>query len=58
MVLKLIKTEAEYKIALKRLDEIFDVPPGAPESNELDILAMEIDEYEKIHHPIEAPDPI
>lgn len=58
MTLKLIKTDSEYQEALKRLEEIFDAKIGTPESDEADILGLLIDEYEKKHYPIDAPDPI
>jgi len=58
MDIKLIKTEEDYKIALDQLDKIFDAPEGTSESDQADILALLIDEYENIHYPIEAPDPI
>jgi HTH-type transcriptional regulator/antitoxin HigA len=58
MNIKLIKTEADYQTALKRLEVIFDAKTGTPESDEADILGLMIDEYEKKHYPIESPDPI
>jgi len=58
MKIKPIKTEMDYRNALKRLDKIFDSPTGSPESDEADILGLLVDEYEKKHYPIEAPDPI
>ena len=58
MDIKLIKTEAEYRKALERLDEIFDAKIGTPESDEADVLGLLIDEYEKKNFAIEAPDPI
>ena len=58
MNIKLIKTEADYQVALKRLEEIFDAQAGTPESDEVDILGLMVDEYEKKHYPIEPPDPI
>ena len=58
MTLKLIKKEDDYQLALARLDEIFDTKPGSAESDEADILALLIDEYENKNFPIEAPDPI
>ncbi len=58
MDIKPIKTETDYKAALKRLEEIFDAMPGTPESDELDILGLMVDDYENKHYPIEAPDPI
>ena len=58
MNIKPIKTETDYQIALKRLEVIFDAPIGTPKSDEADILGLIIDDYEKKHYPIEAPDPI
>jgi len=58
MIIKPVKTEADYREALKRLEIIFDAAIGTPESDEADVLGLMIDEYEKKHYPIEAPDPI
>ena len=55
---KIIKTEEEYSKALQRMEEIFDAGAGSEESDEADLLALLIAEYEKEHHPIEPPDPI
>ena len=58
MKLKPIKTEQDYEAALERLEVIFDAPPGTEKSDELEILGMLIEKYEKQHYPIEFPDPI
>jgi HTH-type transcriptional regulator / antitoxin HigA len=58
MNIKPIKSESDYRLALKRLEEIFDAPIGTPKGDEADILGLLVDEYEKKHYPIEAPDPI
>jgi HTH-type transcriptional regulator / antitoxin HigA len=58
MNLRLIKTETDYNIALKRLEELFDAEIGTPESDEADVLGLLVDDYEKKHYPIDAPDPI
>ena len=58
MNIKPIKTEKDYQEALKRLEEIFDAPFDSQESEEADILAILVDEYEKQNYPIETPDPI
>jgi HTH-type transcriptional regulator/antitoxin HigA len=58
MNIKLIKTDADYQTALKRLEEIFDAKIGTPESDEADILGLMVDEYEKKHYHIDSPDPI
>jgi HTH-type transcriptional regulator/antitoxin HigA len=53
-----IKSELDYQKTLKRLEVVFDALSGTPESDEADLLGLMIDEYEKKHYPIEAPDPI
>jgi len=58
MKLKVIKTKKDYNEALDRLEKIFDAKPGTAKGDELDLLSLLIDQYEKEHFPIEAPDPI
>ena len=58
MDIRPIKTETDYNLALKRLETIFSAEIGTTESDEADVLGLLIDEYEKKHFPIEAPDPI
>mgnify|MGYP002636773751 CR=1 FL=1 len=58
MNIRPIKTETDYKIALKRLEEVFDAEIGTLESDEADILGLLIDDYENKHYPIAPPDPI
>jgi HTH-type transcriptional regulator / antitoxin HigA len=58
MKIKIIKTEEEYNQALKRFEKIFDAKPGTKEGEELELLAMLIDNYEKQNDPIGLPDPI
>ena len=58
MNIKPIRTELDYRLALKRLELIFDAEIGSPDGDEADILGLMIDEYEKKHYPIDAPDPI
>jgi HTH-type transcriptional regulator/antitoxin HigA len=58
MNIKPIKSEADYRDALKRLEKIFDAAVGTPESDEADVLGLMVDEYEKKHYHIDAPDPI
>ena len=54
MELKPIKTENDYRAALKRLEEIFDSRLGTPESDELEILGLMVDDYENKYYAIEA----
>ena len=58
MNIKLLKTEGDYLQALELLSELFDAKMGTSESDEADVLALLVDEYEKKHYPIDSPDPI
>jgi len=58
MNIKPIKNNADYKNSLQRFEAIFNAKKNTPESDEADILGLIIDEYEKKHYAIEAPDPI
>lgn len=43
MNIKVIKTEDDYQIALKRLEVIFDLPADSPEGDEAEILSILIE---------------
>lgn len=58
MNIKPIRNESDYQSALARLEVIFDAKRGTDEGDELEILSILIDTYEKEHFPIELPDPI
>lgn len=58
MDLRPIKTEADYQNALQEIESLFDATPGTAEADRLDVLSTLVDAYEKVHFPIELPDPI
>ena len=58
MNIKPIKTKKDYDQALERLEVIFDAKKGTPKGDELEILSMLIDNYEKEKFPIGFPDPV
>ncbi len=58
MNIKPIKTEADYDIALARVDDLMDARPDSPEGDELDVLVTLIEKYEVLHYSIDAPNPI
>lgn len=58
MNIKVIKTEEDYRLALKRLELIFDAPVDSTEGDEAELLGILIEKYEDEYFPIEAPDPI
>jgi HTH-type transcriptional regulator/antitoxin HigA len=58
MNIKLIKTKKDYQQALNRLEVIFDAKPNTKEGDELEVLGLLIETYEKEHFPISYPDPV
>jgi HTH-type transcriptional regulator / antitoxin HigA len=55
-----IKTELEYDVALKKIHAYIRNPPviGSDEADEAALLAMVIESYESIHHAIPRLSPI
>ncbi len=58
MILKIIRSKKDYTAALERFEQIFQAKAGTPESNEADVLALLIKNYEDIHYPVATPDPL
>jgi HTH-type transcriptional regulator/antitoxin HigA len=58
MELKLIHTRKDYRAALAEVDRLWDAPVKSPESDQLDVLTLLIEQYERTHFPIADPDPI
>jgi len=53
-----IRDETEYDRAIEEIERLWDSPSGTPERNRLQLLTILVESYERIHHPIEPPDPI
>jgi len=53
-----IKTVADYKSALKRVEELLDAKLGTQEGDELEVLTTLIELFENEHFPISMPSPI
>lgn len=58
MTIKPIHTEAEYQAALAQIEASWDAVDGSEEAEQLEVLSMLVEAYEKQNFPIEAPDPI
>jgi HTH-type transcriptional regulator/antitoxin HigA len=58
MEIKPIRTEADYRIALQEIDNLFDVAPNTPEEDLLEVLTILVEAYEADHYPILPSDPI
>lgn len=55
---KILKTKKDYKRALLRAELLFDSKKGSKEGDELELILLLIDNYERKNFPIELPDPI
>ena len=55
---KLIKTQKEYREALKRIEKLMDAKPRTPQGNELELLAALVELYERENESIPPPDPL
>jgi HTH-type transcriptional regulator/antitoxin HigA len=59
-VAHLIHDDAEHAAALAELDALLDAAPapGTPQADELQLLALVIEMYEKHRWPLQLPDPV
>ena len=62
MRLKPIRTDADYRAALKQAERLFDLPqapdPDSAEGAYFDALVTLIEAYERKHWPVDLPDPL
>jgi HTH-type transcriptional regulator / antitoxin HigA len=58
--IELLKTEAAYRRALKKLAAFFDNPPaaGSGAEAEFELLMMMVERYEAEHFTVKSPDPV
>jgi len=55
---KPIKSERDYRRALKEVARLMDARPNTAEGDRLEVLATLVVAWEEKHHAIDAPDPI
>jgi HTH-type transcriptional regulator/antitoxin HigA len=58
MHIKPIKTDADYRAALKEVEALMTADPNTPEGDKLDILVTLVESYEREHFPLDLPDPV
>lgn len=58
MQIKPIRTENDYREALKTVEGLMSADFGSEEGDQLDVLTTLIEAYERRVYPIEAADPI
>jgi HTH-type transcriptional regulator / antitoxin HigA len=57
---RVLHTDTDHREALTELDRLMEIDPesGTPEADDLQLLAMLIETYEKVRWPIGLPDPV
>jgi len=58
MDIKAIKTEEDYRQALREIEALMQAPAGTPEGEKLDVLVTLVEAYERKHYPLDLPDPV
>ncbi len=58
MNVKPIRNDDGLKLALQRLESIFQAGPGTPQADEMETLVTLIEVYESTHYPIPPADPV
>ncbi len=58
MDIKPIKTDADYREALKQIESLMMAEPDSAEGERLDVMVTLVEAYESKHHALDLPDPI
>lgn len=58
MNIKPIKTDADYRAALKEVEDLMMSEQDTADGEKLDVLVTLIEAYESKHFPMELPDPV
>jgi len=58
MDIKPIKTDADYRAALKEIETLMMAESDTPEGEKLDVLVTLVEAYERKHYPLALPDPV
>ena len=53
-----IRTKADYRDAMQRIDAVWDAKPKSPEADELEVLSLLVEAYEKKHVAVPNVDPV
>ncbi|NOZ52844.1 MAG: transcriptional regulator [Gammaproteobacteria bacterium] len=58
MDIKPIKTDADYRAALKEIESLMMAEADTPEGEKLDVMVTLVEAYEAKHFPMDLPDPV
>ena len=53
-----IRTKADCRDAMQRIDAVWDAKPKSPDADELEVLSLLVEEYEKKHVGMPKVDPV
>ena len=53
-----IRTKADYRNAMQRIDSVWDAKSKSPEADELEVLSLLVEEYEKKQVAVPKVDPV
>jgi HTH-type transcriptional regulator / antitoxin HigA len=58
MDIRPIRTDDDYRAALKEIESLMSAEFGTPEGDRLDVLATLVEAYEARHFPMDLPSPV
>lgn len=58
MQIRPIRTENDYRDALRRIETLMNSEAGSPEGDQLDVLATLVEAYERKQYPLDLPDAV
>ena len=58
MTIKPIKTERDYRKALKEIENLWNAKPNTSMGDRLDVLVTLVEAYKQKHYKVDPPDPI
>lgn len=58
MDIKPIRTDADYRAALRQIEALMDARTGTPEGERLDVLVTLVEAWERKHHALDLPDAV
>ena len=58
MEVRPIKSEVDYQATLKEIESLMSAEADTPEGDHLDVLVTLVEAYERVHYPVDFPDPV
>ena len=58
MNIRPIRTKADYNKALNCIAKLINAKPKSNQADELEVLTVLVEDYERKHFPIDPPDPV